>query len=490
MPDLPILSTLLLSLLLLAVAVVAVVVWRTLRFRPDATPPGEPLDLPADLVGADKLARAVRIRTVDDIDRAKIDGAAFLAYHRLLEDMFPLVHARCDKTVVNGYSLVFRWKTSDAVPSGKPVLITAHSDVVPVEPGTESAWTHDAFSGDIADGRVWGRGTLDTKIHQIASLEAVERLLATGFSPSRDVYLAFGHDEEIGGAAGASKIVEYFLAQGTTFDFMLDEGGVVADGVLDGVSKPIALIGLGEKGFANVRFTVASDGGHSSMPSRHSSLGLLSQALCRLEAHPMKPRLIPPVRDFLMKIGPEMGLVNRLVLANLWLLKPLFLAVFSKSRVGGAMLRTTTAVTMAQASPAPNLMPQKAEAVANFRILPGETTDTLLACLRKVLMGLPVEITPLLLENPSRISPSDSVGFALISRQVRTLYPDAIATPYLVMAGTDARKYESVCGDIYRFTPYRIHNDELGKIHGTNENITIDNIGRCIAFFQGLFQSI
>ncbi len=472
------------------IALVAVIAWRTLRFRPATSPRCDPLELAPDLIGAGKLARAVQIRTVSDIDRSKMDMEAFRGYALLLEEMFPLVHSQCGKTIVNDFSLVFHWRTTKPAPSGKPILITAHSDVVPVEPGTEIAWTHDAFSGDIADGRVWGRGTLDTKIHQIAALEAIERLLAAGFSPARDIYLAFGHDEEIGGAEGASKIVEYFRAMGLSFDFMIDEGGIVADGVLEGVRKPIALIGLGEKGFANIRFTVESDGGHSSMPSRHSSLGILAQALCRLESNPLKPRLIAPVRDFLMRIGPEMGLINRIVLSNLWLLKPLFLSVFSKSRVGGAMLRTTTAITMALGSPAPNIMPQRSVAVANFRILPGETGETLMAHLRNTLKGLPIEIVPLLLENPSRISPSECEGFRSIARQVHALYPEAIATPYLVMAGTDARKYESVCSDIYRFTPYRIHNDELGKIHGTNENITIDNVGRCIAFFQGLFQKI
>jgi carboxypeptidase PM20D1 len=218
-------------------------------------------------------------------------------------------------------------------------------------------------------------------------------------------------------------------------------------------------------------------------------VGTLAQGICRVEAHPLKYRLIPPVREFLMRIGPKMGFVNRVILANLWLFKPLFLYIFGKTHTGGAMLRTTSAVTMAQGSPAPNVMPQKASAVVNFRILPGETGDDLLEHLHRTLKGLPITVKPLTLDEPSQISTSSSEGFRLIEKLIKDIFGTVITTPYLVLASTDARKYESVSACVYRFSPYQIDNEELGKMHGTNENITTENVDRSIAFFSGMFKA-
>lgn len=482
----PIILIVILCILICLIAVIAV---RTARFKGVKTGQAKAKELPPDNLCAQKLAEAVKIRTISNTDYTKTDWAAFEEYHKLMERLFPLVHEKCEKTVINGYSLVYHLRAPNAQGNKKPLLITAHMDVVPVEPGTEGDWGHEAFSGDIEDGVVWGRGTLDTKIHMIAALEALERLLKEGYEPPRDIWMAFGHDEEVEGRQGAAKIVEYFAEQGLEFDFILDEGGCVTENVLEGVDKPIALIGVGEKGFADIRFTASGAGGHASTPPKHSAVGILAEALCRVENHQSKTRLIKPVREFLLNIGPEMGLVNRVILANLWLFKPLFTSIFAKTGYGGAMLRTTTAVTMASGSPASNVLPQKATAVANFRILPGETGQELLDRLKKLLRGLPVTVEPLILNNPSLLSPSDSEGFRLIEKTTRLFYPNAVITPYLVMAATDARKYEGVCKNIYRFSPYKIDNDELKKMHGTDENITVENVGRCTAFFRELFEN-
>ncbi len=475
---------LLLVILLFVLVLAGIITVRTFGFKNRTKNPQSPAALPLDMRGAEKLSETVKIQTVSNGNNQE----AFLQLHLLLEKLFPLFHAHCEKTVVNGYSLVYRWPAGTDRQEGKPILITAHMDVVPVEPGTEADWARQPFGGEVADGKVWGRGTLDTKVHIVAALEAAERLLAEGFAPARDIYFAFGHDEEVGGEQGARRIAQYFQEKGLAFDFVLDEGGCIVEGALEGVHKPIALIGVGEKGYANIKLTAAQDGGHSSMPAKHSSLGVLAMALCRLEAHAMRPRLIKPVREFLMRVGPEMGLANRIILANLWLFQPLFIHMFAQTRSGSAMLRTTTAVTMAEGSPAPNVMPQHASAVVNFRIIPGETGKDLLFHIKRTLKGLPVEAEPLALAEPSSISSSDSEGYRNIERLIGEVFGDVIMAPYLVMASTDARKYEPVCEHIYRFSPYLIQNDELSKMHGTNENITIENIGRGIAFFRNLFQ--
>lgn len=469
-------------------ALITIVIIRTLTFKSNTAgrQTVEINDTIDENETARKLSEAVKVKTISNIDYNSTDWNEFNKYHKLMEELFPLVHAAMEKEIINGYSLLYHWKGKDN--RKKPILITAHMDVVPVEDGTESDWTYGPFSGDIKDGYVWGRGTLDTKIHMIASLEAAENLIRDGFVPEGDIYFAFGHDEEVGGMQGASKIVEHLKSKGMAFDYLIDEGGCVTLNAIGGITKPLALVGIGEKGFANIKITLSGEGGHSAMPPKHSALGLLAKAIGNLENNQCRARLIKPVREFLMRIGPEMGFINRLILSNLWLFKPLFISIFSKSKSGNAMLRTTTAVTMAQASMVPNVLPQKASAVVNFRIIPGETGAGLLLHVKDVNKGLPIEVEPLILEEPSMLSSSDTEGFAKIESITKTLYGDVIVAPYIVMAGTDARKYESICENVYRFTPYLIDNSELGKMHGTNENISIENIKRCTQFFHTLFK--
>lgn len=435
---------------------------------------------------ARKLSEAVKVKTVSNSDYSKTDWNEFKRYQQLMEELFPLVHSTMEKEIINGYSLLYRWKGRND--SKKPILITAHMDVVPVEPGTEKDWAYGPFSGEIKEGYVWGRGTLDTKIHMITSLEAAENLIKEGFVPEGDIYFAYGHDEEVGGPQGASKIVEYLKEKNIYFDFLIDEGGCVTVGAIGGIKKPLALVGIAEKGFANIKISLPGDGGHASMPPKHSALGLIAKVIANLENNQCRAELIKPVRELLMKIGPEMSFVNRLILSNLWLFKKLFISIFSKSKSGNAMLRTTTAVTMSEASAAPNVLPQKASVIVNFRIRPGETGEDLLNHIKEVNQGLPIEVETLRLENPSKMSSSHTEGFRKIESITKALYEDVIVAPYIVMAGTDARKYEPVCDNMYRFTPYMIDNSELGKIHGTNENISVENIKKCTEFFYTLLK--
>jgi Acetylornithine deacetylase/Succinyl-diaminopimelate desuccinylase and related deacylases len=439
-----------------------------------------------NMTGAEKLSESIKVKTISNKDSSVTDWSEFTKLLGLLEKLFPMVYQKLEVHIINGYSLVYCWKGRSK--EKKPVLFTSHTDVVPVEMGTENDWEYGAFSGDMANGSVWGRGTLDIKIQVISILEAAERLLRDGFLPERDIYFAFGHDEEVGGLDGALKIVEYFKENGINFEYMIDEGGCVSEGIIGDVKVPIALIGVGEKGYADIKLTVSGEGGHSSTPPANSALGLLAQVICRIEKEQPRPRLINPVRDFLMAITPKMGWLNRLILNNLWLFKPIFMSVFTKTKTGNALLRTTTAVTMAQASNAPNVLPQRATAVANFRLLQGESGEDLLKHIRKVCRGIPIELEALTLDEPSIISPSNSVGYKTIEKEIKKLYADAVIAPYIVLGGTDARKYEPVCSNIYRFSPYKIHNRELDKMHGTNESISFENIERCITFFYDIMK--
>lgn len=479
----------LLFFFIILVILIIIVAIRSYVFKPKSEDTISDYKPSLDLETAKKLSEAIRLKTISHMNSADTDWKEFEQFQLFLKQQFPQVHSVCTRTVINSYSLSYHWKGRSKDPSLKPILITAHMDVVPVEEDTTDDWLYPAFEGAMKEGYVWGRGTLDIKIHLITALEAVERLIKEGFVPARDVYLAFGHDEELDGMQGAYKIAEYYEKQGLQFEFVLDEGGFVSNNILAGIDKPIGLVGIGEKGFANIKLSVTSDGGHSSMPSKHSSLGILAQALCRLEKHSCRLKLIPPVRQFLKSVGLHMKGINHVILTNLWLFQPLFMKVFSATNTGGALVKTTIAVTMAQGSPAPNIVPQKSSAVINCRILPGETGEDLMKFLSKCLKGLPVKLKPLVLDDPSKISPTDTQSYQKLSSLIRKYCDNAIVLPYLVMASTDARKYESVCDNIYRFTPYIIDAEDTEKIHGTNERISIENINRCVDFFRELISS-
>lgn len=433
------------------------------------------------------LSEAVKLKTISYFDKAKIDWGEFERFIKFLEEAYPLVHSKMERERINKYSLLYKWKGRDK--DKKPVLFMGHIDVVPVEEGSEGNWAHPPFSGAVEDGFVWGRGTLDIKIQIITLLEAAEHLLEEGYEPGRDIYFAFGHDEELGGLDGAVNIVDVLKSRGVTFEYVLDEGGCVTEGAISGVSSPLAAIGIAEKGFVNISLTCEGKGGHSSMPPRNTSVGLISRAIVELEKHQCKVRMSRCFKDMLNCIGPEMNFLNRMVIANLWLFSPIIKKVFTSFPAGNAMLRTTTAATMTEGSPAPNVLPQKARAVVNFRIIPGETGEYLLEHVRKVIKNDDILVEPLILENPSNISDTESFGYKSIEKAVYSIFPEAVAAPYIVLGGTDARKYEVLCGNVFRFSPYRIVSEDLSKMHGTNERISLENIDKCVAFYIKLFKT-
>ena len=397
----------------------------------------------------------------------------------------PSAHGVLEREIVNGYSLLYRWKGRDE--SLKPVLFLAHIDVVPVEEGTEQDWHYPPFSGALAEGFVWGRGTMDVKNQLISVLEAVEYLAAEGFTPARDFYFAFGHDEETRGEEGAVKLSELLQSRGLSFEYILDEGGAVTLGAMPGVKRPIALVGIAEKGYADIRITAQGEAGHSSMPPRHTAAGLIGRAVAALEKRQRPARISPYLKETLAYVGPEMGFGLRLILANLWLFGPLFKMVFKSSRAGNALLRTTTAVTVLEGGSKPNVLPQKASAVINYRIAPGESVQELLDHVREV-VGDKIKVEPIQATEPSKISPVDGSGFQAIEQAVYAVFPEAATVPYIVMGGTDAIRYEPVCDQIYRFTPMLISKEDLDRLHGTNERLSLENIERGIRFYIELFK--
>jgi carboxypeptidase PM20D1 len=435
---------------------------------------------------AERLAGAVRIRTISPEAPVAFDGAAFDAMHAYLAEAFPRVQSALTRETVSAYSLLYTWPGRDR--SLKPILLLGHLDVVPVENGTEKGWQHEPFVGRVADGYVWGRGAIDNKSTVLGTLEAVEMLLAEGFQPERTVHLAFGHDEEVGGTSGAASVAALLRSRGVELEMVIDEGGVIGDGLLPGVSGPVALVGLAEKGFATIELTTHVEGGHSSIPPRSTAVGILAAAVARLEEHQMPARLEGPSREMFERIAPRLPLPQRLLFQNLWLTTPLVLGRLEDSPTTNAMVRTTTAPTIFSAGTKDNVLPGAARATVNFRILPGDTVASVVAHVRRAISDDRVEVrlAGRFTSEPSPVSSSGSRSFAILAESIRSVLPDALVTPYLVVVATDARHYQDLSAQVFRFLPLRLRRDDLARIHGRDERIGIREYGDAILLYRTL----
>ncbi|RPI96521.1 MAG: M20/M25/M40 family metallo-hydrolase, partial [Spirochaetales bacterium] len=397
-------------------------------------------------------------------------------------------HKTLTREIISKYSLLYTWEGTD--PNRKPILLLGHIDVVPVESGTEKDWTHPPFSGAIADGYVWGRGTLDIKLNVMGILEAVEHLLAAGFRPRQTIYLAFGHDEEVGGRNGAKKIAALLKEREVSPDYTLDEGGCVIEGAIAGLSAPAALIGIAEKGYLSLEFSVEGEGGHSSMPPRQTAAGILCAAIAKLEKNQFPTRIEGAALQMFRFLGPEMSFTNRLILGNMWLLGGVLKSQLLKSSTMAAAIRTTTAPTMLQGSVKENILPMMATAVVNYRILPGDTMESVIKRAEKIISDSRVKIHALEGgSDPSPVSDTESASFSTLQKTIHQLFPGAIVSPYLVLGATDSRYYTGVSVNVYRFTPLSLKNEDLKRMHGTNERISVANYEQVVQFFIQLIKN-
>lgn len=482
---------------LLLVAVVAVIllaavmVGRATMLR--ETPPvlEEPVQIAVDAEGiVARYSRGITYPTISNQDRSDIDAEAFLGFHAFLAESFPLTHATLARETVNEYSLVYRWEGSE--PSLLPVLLMAHMDVVPVIPGTEADWLHPPFGGEVADGQVWGRGALDDKSSVMSIMEAAELLLAQGFQPRHTVYLAFGHDEEVGGPDGAGRIAAQFAERGVEFAFVLDEGGAIVGGETIGVTGDVAIIGIAEKGFISLELTIKGEGGHSSTPPDHTNIGILAAAITRLENNQFPARLDGAAEAMLLTIAPRMPFSRKLALANLWLTRPLVVRSMLAAPQTASMVRTTTAVTIIDAGIKDNVLPIDARAVVNHRILPGETRATVTERVRQVIADERIAIRDISASaDPSPVSDPDSPAFRLLVKTLRQVEsdPELLVTPYLVMGGTDAKFYSGRSDSVFRFLPIRIGEEGLRLAHGTNERIAIESLLQGVRYMVQLLRN-
>ncbi len=484
-------------LVLVALVLVAVVAVRTAlfgsrqgEFELAADQAAEPERVPAG--AAERLASALTFRTISFPPPTPPEREEFRALHLWLAETYPRVHQELRLETVGELSLLYTWEGTD--PSLPPVVLMGHQDVVPIIPGTENQWTHPPFGGVIADGWVWGRGAMDDKTTVIAILESVESLLAEGFRPRRTIFLAFGHDEEVGGAQGARKIAELLESRRVSdFALVLDEGGAITEGMMPGTELPMAIIGIAEKGYVSLELTARGEGGHSSTPPTTTAIGILGRAIQRLEDDPFPLRINGATRKMLDYTGPEAPLAQRAAVANLWLAAPLVKRRMATSNGGAASLRTTTAATMFNAGIKDNVLPIDARAVVNFRILPGETVESVTARVREVIADerIGVSVAFGAGRNPSPVSDVEGAAFRLLGRTLREVLPDEeiLITPYLVLGGTDAKYYSGRSRNVFRFLPVFIREGDMVRVHGTNERVSVDSIDLAIRYFRRLIRN-
>jgi len=477
----------------------ALLVANTFRLPVPAPPASATPAVPVDIEAATaRLARALRFRTVTYDDPARAHPEELAALRAFLATSFPRAHAAMHPELVGGGSLLYTWRGRH--PELPPVLLMAHQDVVPVE--DERAWTHPPFGGVVADGYVWGRGAIDDKQAVLGLLEACEALLAEGFTPDRTVFLELGHDEE-GGGAGAGQVAELLRSRGVHLAMVLDEGGFYSHDIMPGLAVPTALVGIAEKGYLSLELIATGEAGHSSRPPKRTAVGVLSRALARLEADPFPPRIDGATREMLIAFAPRLPFARRVALANLWLLGPVVARGLTADPSSAALVRTTTALTMVSAGSKDNVLPSRARAVVNFRILPGETVAGTTARVRRVLADDTITIRPLVAGGPAGDAPVarevqpppvsrvGSAGWNLVRDAARQSWPgDLVVAPYLLTGASDSRWFAPLADDVYRFTGFTIGPEDVARFHGVDERIAVRDYERSIAFYARVLRGL
>ena len=465
-------------ILALVVVFLAVVLIRAAMFKPKDSGKKEFEEVEFDRAAAvNALGELVKCRTVSYNDHSLEDDAEFEKLIGKLPELYPNVVKTCHMQRFDDRGLLFHWKGKG---DGKPSVLMAHYDVVPVE---EENWTHPAFDAKIVDGVMWGRGTLDTKVTFNGILSAAENVIKQGFTPENDIYFAFSGGEEVNGN-GAKNIVKYFKDNGIELEMVVDEGGAVVEDVFPGVKQPCGLIGIAEKGMLNLEYSIASSGGHASAPAPHTPVGQLAIACTKVEAHPFKAHFTKPVLEMFDTLGRHSSFLYRMIFANLWCFGGVLDNMCKKS--GGelnALMRTTVAFTQMSGSKAPNVIPPSVSMVSNLRLNPEDSVDGAVEYIRSVINDPAVKLTVGDHMEPSPISRTDCAGWERVSNAVAGTWKGCLVAPYLMVQCSDSRHYGEISDRVYRFSAMDLTAEERHTIHGNDEHIRLETIEHSVEFF-------
>jgi carboxypeptidase PM20D1 len=428
------------------------------------------------------LGEAIRIKTISFGDTLPVDTIEFNKFRSFLETTYPTVHRQLPRMIFSEFSYVYTWKGKDS--TLQPLVIMAHMDVVPVEAIAEKKWSVPSFSGLIKEDTVWGRGAVDDKASAIAIFEAAEQLLKENVQPQQTIYLCFGHDEEIAGKRGAAKISAWFKQQNIRPQLVLDEGGQVDTEHFKDLKRPVAVIGVGEKGYVNIDLTVEIAGGHSSMPIKETAIDVLNKAIEKIRAKQMPARITPPVAELFSRIGPGGSYMNRMALSNQWLFKPMLISQLEKTKESNAMIHTTLVPTIVKAGIKDNVIPSVAKATFNSRTLPGESSDDVINFVKQAINDDRVDVQKqtISLMEPSALTATDNAMFKKLEAIVYKTVPDAVVSPYLMIGATDSRYFRPFSNAVLNFIPMQ----NARGFHGIDERIPVSDLKRIIFFYKML----
>jgi carboxypeptidase PM20D1 len=431
--------------------VVAIVLYRTFNFNSKQLQADKSaIDISINKDAIYRLADAIKLTTVSYEEPGKSDTLAILKLHDVIEQSFPSVHNKLTKEVINNFSLLYEWKGKNT--SLKPVILMAHMDVVPIEEANKNEWLQPPFSGNIIDGALWGRGTLDDKSGVFGILEAAEMLIKQGFQPDRTFYFVFGHDEETGGIKGAKVAAELLEKRGVKAEMVLDEGMYITTGnMIPGITKPVALIGVAEKGYMTLELFTRIKGGHSSIPSKETSIGVLAKAVAALQDNLLETHFTEPTRMFFEYVGPEMPFGLKMVVANQWLFEKVLINQMTSFREGSATFRTTTAPTIFHSGIKENVVPYEARAVVNFRLLPGDHSHEVIDKVKDIVNDERVEIKIINQFNEASPVASDKEpAFKVLAKTIgQVSKEEVLISPSLVLGATDSKHFNNISPNVF-----------------------------------------
>jgi carboxypeptidase PM20D1 len=474
------------------VIIAAVVLGRTFMIAvPPALAESKPPISVNSMEVAQHLAAAVRFKTIsygggklEDQKNAQLD-----ALRDWMEQTYPAFHKAATREII-GKSLLFTWKGKN--PNAAPILLMAHMDVVPVVPGTEHDWQHQPFSGDISDGFVWGRGSIDDKGCLITILDAAERLAAQGFTPERTIMFAFGQDEEVGGNEGNANVAKVLAARRLHFSWVLDEGGAILDEPFPGVQQPVAVVAVAEKGYLSLEIVAHGNGGHSSRPTHDLAIARLANAITNVVGHPFSSGLDDVQSEKLSVLAPIMPFGLRLMLANLWLTAPIVTRIMDGQADMAARLHTTIAPTMLSGGVKDNVLPPQAQATINFRLHQRDTIKSVIEHVRKAINDPGVDVRALTetQSEASKISDLHDANGKYLVAAIQDSFNGIPVAPDITTGATDSRHYLPIADDVFRMDPFHMGPDDMGRVHGTNERLAVGNLGPAVGFYMRLMQNL
>ncbi len=406
---------------------------------------------------AEGLSRMVQCRTISV--EGKEAGEAFDELKAVMRELFPHVFSSLEYLDFSS-SICMRWKGKDE--SLPPAMLMAHQDVV----AAEGEWKHPPFAGEISDGRVWGRGTLDTKCSLYAAFQAVEEALIAGFVPSRDIYLTSSCNEETGGN-GAPSIAAYLKEKGLDFFLILDEGGCIKRNFIAGSNQLFAAVGCGEKGSAGFRLVARSIGGHAMNASSDNPILRLARMVSYLGTGAVlggfsdvlteeKRRRVAPFS------GPDFDAEEHVVISY----------------------------TMAEGSDKPSKVPAVASVTLRAIFPSAFTPETLRERLQQIADDYGIDVELDTSRNATPVSSYDTEAFRLLESVIEEVYPEAVTVPFILGGGTDARNYSGVSENIFRFLPMNVDSDQQMRVHGIDENVSIDRLEETVRFYKTLVSKL